>query len=65
MLTNVLASLISNELEKEYYDKFSGKKLDCLIEECDNGISFGHTSNYLYVSVDKTIEKGKITAIEL
>ncbi len=56
---------LSNELEKEYYDKFHGKKLDCLIEECDNGISFGHTSNYLYVSVDKTIEKGKITAIEL
>ena len=56
---------LSKELEKKYYDKFRGKKLDVLIEECDNGISFGHTSNYLYVSVDQTIEIGKIKQIEL
>ena len=56
---------LSNSLEKEYYDKFRGKKLDVLIEECDNGISFGHTSNYLYVSVDETIEKGQIVTREL
>ena len=56
---------LSDTLEKEYYDKFRGKELDVLIEECDNGISFGHTSNYLYVKVPENLEKGKIYSREL
>lgn len=51
---------LSNTLEKEYYNKFKGKSVDVLIEECDNGISFGHTSNYLYVECPENLEKGKI-----
>ena len=56
---------LSNDLEKEYYEKFRGKKLDVLIEACDNGISFGHTSNYLYVSIAENLEKGQIVAREI
>lgn len=56
---------LSDTLEKEYYDKFRGKELDVLIEECDNGISFGHTSNYLHVKVPENLEKGKIYSREL
>ncbi len=56
---------LSDTLEKEYYNKFKGKKLDVLIEECDNGISFGHTSNYLYVQINENLEKGKIYSREL
>ena len=56
---------LSSKLEKEYYDKFKGKKLDVLVEECHNGISMGHTSNYLYVTIDETKEIGKIYEYEL
>ena len=56
---------LSNELEKKYYDKFKGKMVDVLIEECDNGISFGHTSNYLYVKLNENLEIGKIIEREL
>ena len=56
---------LSSKLEKEYYDKFKGKKLDVLVEECHNGISMGHTSNYLYVTIHKKLEIGKIYEYEL
>ena len=56
---------LSSKLEKEYYDKFKGKKLDVLVEECHNGISMGHTSNYLYVTIQEKLEIGKIYEYEL
>ena len=56
---------LSENLEKKYYDKFRGKKVDVLVEECDNGISFGHTSNYLYVQIEENLEKGQIYSKEL
>ncbi len=56
---------LSSELEKKYYDLFKGKTVDVLIEECDNGISFGHTSNYLYVQIAQNLEKGQIIKKEL
>ena len=56
---------LSKKLEKEYFEKFLGKKLDVLIEECHNGISVGHTSNYLYVTINKELEIGKIYEYEL
>lgn len=52
--------LLSDALEKEYLDKFLGKELDILIEECDNNVSVGHTSNYLKVSLNETLEVGQI-----
>lgn len=56
---------LSKELEEEYYNKFKGKKLDVLVEECNNDISMGHTSNYLYVTTQKKLEIGKIYEYEL
>ena len=51
---------LSEKLEKSYYDKFKGKKLDVLIEETNESGSKGHTSNYLMVHTNKKLQKGEI-----
>ena len=51
---------LSDSLEKSYYDKFKGKKLDVLIEEVSESGSKGHTSNYLMVHTNKKLQKGEI-----
>ena len=51
---------LSKKQEKEYYEKFKGKELDILVEECDNNISIGHTSNYLMVTLNENLLVGKI-----
>ena len=52
--------LLSNDLEQEYYNKFVGKNVDVLIEECNGNISVGRTSNYLLVTLNEKLEIGKI-----
>lgn len=56
---------LSNYLEEEYFNSFKGKTVDVLIEECDNGKSIGHTSNYLKVELDEKLEIGSIYSREL
>lgn len=51
---------LSEKQEKEYYEKFKGKELDILVEECDNNVSIGHTSNYLMVTLNENLLVGKI-----
>ena len=51
---------LSDSLEKSYYDKFKGKKLDVLIEEVSESGSKGHTSNYLMVHTNEELQKGEI-----
>lgn len=51
---------LSDSLEKSYYDKFKGKKLDVLIEEVTESGSKGHTSNYLMVHTNEKLQKGEI-----
>lgn len=51
---------LSDSLEKSYYDKFKGKKLDVLIEEVSKFGSKGHTSNYLMVHTNENLQKGEI-----
>lgn len=51
---------LSKKQEKEYYEKFKGKELDILVEECDNNVSIGHTSNYLMVTLNENLLVGKI-----
>ena len=51
---------LSEVMEKEYYNKFVGKELDILVEECDNNVSIGHTSNYLMITLNETLEVGQI-----
>ena len=38
---------LSDELEKEYYESFIGKKVEVLIEENKDGYYYGFTSNYI------------------
>ncbi len=47
-------------MEKEYYNKFVGKELDILVEECDNNVSIGHSSNYLMIRLNEKLEVGQI-----
>ena len=56
---------LSEELEKKYYDKFKGQKLDILVEEVKDNISYGHTSNYLYVKLPEVLEVNKIYEKEI
>lgn len=51
---------LSKKQEKEYYEKFKGKELDILVEECDNNVSIGHTSNFLMVTLNENLLVGKI-----
>ena len=54
---------LSKELELKYMKKFIGKKLDVLIEKNKNGISIGHTSNYLQVKINENIDSGSIVSV--
>lgn len=55
---------LSNILEKEYNNKFIGKELDVLVEEVKDGISIGHTSNYIKVEIPKILERNKIYTVK-
>ena len=60
---------LSKELEKNYMNKFIDKNLEILVEQAKNDISFGHTSNYLLVKLNKIyksedIVMAKITKVE-
>lgn len=49
---------LSRELEKKYYEKFVNETLDVIIEQTSDGISKGHTSNYILVNVDSSLKEG-------
>ena len=51
---------LSEMLENKYYDSFKGKMVDVLIEYTHDGKSFGHTSNYLGVTLDEALEVNRI-----
>ena len=51
---------LSEIMEKEYYNKFVGKELDILVEECDNNVSIGHSSNNLMIRLNEKLEVGQI-----
>lgn len=51
---------ISDELEKQYLDKFIGSKVEVLIEKSFDGKSIGHTGNYLQVEIEKELEKNTL-----
>ena len=51
---------LSETMEKEYYNKFVGKELDILVEECNNNVSIGHSSNYLMIRLNEKLEVGQI-----
>jgi threonylcarbamoyladenosine tRNA methylthiotransferase MtaB len=51
---------LSNELEHNYLDKFINKNVEILVETIKDGVSTGHTGNYLEVKVNKELEHNKM-----
>lgn len=54
---------LSEELEKDYYDKCTGKKESILIEKYEDGLSYGHTTNYLYLKINEKLKENEIYEI--
>ena len=50
---------IDDDLQKEYYDKFKGKVVTVLVEEVKNGVSIGHTENFIKVEIPTKLEENK------
>ena len=57
--------LVSHELERKYANKFIGKSLEVLFEEEKNGVSIGHTSNYLKVKVKACIPSNTFKKVKI
>ena len=56
---------VSEELEKNYMNKFINKNVEVLIEEVKDGYSYGHTGNYLYVKVKGEFQPNSYLEVEL
>ena len=56
---------LSEELEKNYYNKNIGKNEKILIETEKDGYYYGHTSNYLYLKVKGNYKENEIYDIEI
>lgn len=56
---------LSNTLEKNYMEKFLGRKMEVLIERSDSSYSIGHTSNFLLVKVPGTFEQEEKILVSL
>ena len=54
---------ISDELERIYLDKFINKKVEVLVEKCVDGISYGHTGNYLEVKIHSKCDKNTLVYV--
>ena len=57
--------LVSKELEKRYARKFLNQELEVLFEEVKDGLSIGHTSNYLKVKVKGEIKPNTICLVKV
>lgn len=56
---------LSKELELNYMNKFLNQELEVLFERTHDGISIGHTSNYLQIKVNKAVESGTFKTVKL
>jgi len=56
---------VSKELEIEYMNKFVGKTVEVLTENDKDGLTLGHTSNFLLVKLNKKIENDKFINVKL
>ena len=57
--------LLSQELEKNYLEKFIGKTLEVLIEKGSQEYSVGHTDNYLKVKINKFIKSNTLINVKI
>ena len=51
---------ISDELEIKYLEKFINQEVEVLVEKSIDGISTGHTGNYLQVEISKVCDKNSL-----
>lgn len=56
---------LSHKLEIDYYKRFIRKTLEVIVETTKDGKSKGHTSNYILVNIDKSLDAGKIYEVLL
>lgn len=56
---------LSNKLERNYLENYLNEDVEVLFETCNNGISSGHTDNYLMVKVDKIIKENTIIKVKI
>lgn len=56
---------LSSKMENEYYRKFIGKKLSVIVESSKDGKTKGHTSNYILVDIDKSIDEGRTISVKI
>lgn len=57
--------LVSKELEITYANKFLNKQEEVLIEEDKDGYSYGHTSNYLHVKINKKLKHNTFVTVTI
>ncbi len=56
---------VSNELEKNYYEKHLHKTLEVLIEEVYDKESIGYTTNYIKIKVLKKLKKNELYLVDI
>lgn len=56
---------LSLHLERTYYEKFLGQTLDVIVETSKDGISHGHTSNYIAVEIEETLKEGATYSVQI
>ena len=56
---------LSKELEIAYMEKFIGKKVEVLMEEVKNNKSYGHTSNYIHVEIERKLPRNNMVEVTL
>ena len=51
---------LSDELESAYYKSFLNETLQVIVETSKDGVSVGHTSNYILMHLDRNIPSGEL-----
>ena len=56
---------VSNKLERNYLDKFINEEVLVLIETNDDGVSIGHTDNFLKVVINGVYDKNSFVDVKI
>ena len=57
------AAALSEELYDDYRRKWTGRDVDVLVEKCEDGISYGYTSEYVPAAVEGECPVGRIVHV--
>ena len=56
---------LSDELEHKFLDSYINKEVEVLIETIKEGVSTGHTGNYMEVKINKELEHNKMYKVTI